>query len=118
MNPMSSSNPTFVPVTAADRQTLTLATLREVILGLIAAREQLGFELAHAEGLMSDETLDDVLKGYLALVPVNLVDLVEKARILHWIVPEKFDSELVQVVFKCSPELAARAVADVFSDVG
>jgi hypothetical protein len=96
-------------------QHVSRSVARTAILSLIKEREQLGFELAHAEGLMSDEQLDEVLTRYLH-TPRKVPDLVKEVKLLHAIVPEKIDAELVTVVFGCSLDDAELVVAQVMRD--
>lgn len=87
--------------------------IRKVTKALILARHQLGYELSHAEGLMTDDTLKEVLDDLLAQKekPENLV---EACRYLKTLVDfEFFDAELIMVVFDCTLDEAMDAVLKV-----
>lgn len=88
-----------------------LRVARDAILSLVENRDFLGFQLAHANGAMSDGDMDIIADKFLSGPRVfDETEVARKAAFLAGIVPEKFDAELVSLVFHCELDEAERAI--------
>lgn len=70
----------------------------------------LGYQLAAERGAVSEAQLDEIAEDYLRPQTWNLDTLVRHATFLAALVPDRFDSELVETVFKCGSSLAHQAL--------
>lgn len=87
-----------------------------VIRSLVRERELLGYQLAHAKGLISEEDFRNILKARF-VPPTEDPELLSKVEWLAEVLPE-LDVDLVSAIFRCPVQQAAgvmRVVKDTLA---
>lgn len=74
---------------------------KDAIKALLDNRDFLGYQLSYAKGNINDDQMDELASLYLAEVPFNMAELVEKSIILAWLIPEQIDADIIATIFKC-----------------
>jgi hypothetical protein len=87
-----------------------LAAAKNALLGLIDARDFLGFQLSQAAGTMPDEAFEALADKYLQTCDWNESRLTDLVEALVHLLGDRVDSDLVSVAFKCEIDVAERAL--------
>jgi hypothetical protein len=87
-----------------------LAAAKKAILGLLDARDFLGFQLGHVDGSISDEVFEELAQKYLKPADHSDAELATMTEALAELIREKIDSDVVAVAFNCDIEAAERAL--------
>ena len=83
---------------------------REAILGLLDTRDFMSYQLSHANGGMSDEQLEEIAQEYCRPSTWDLAILQDHVRVLHNLISNRLDADVVSTVFQCSFEEARQAL--------
>jgi len=89
--------------------------LRRALVSLLDARDFLGFQLSHANGLMSESQLDEVSSSYLKIEVWEDAALADAVTLLASLIPDRLDADVVSTMFSCSVTQASRILLRVAS---
>ncbi|MBM3983055.1 MAG: hypothetical protein FJ304_22835 [Planctomycetes bacterium] len=96
-----------------------LEVAREALFSLLENRDFLGYQLAHANGSLSDQEMDAIADAFFGTAPVfDESAVARKAAFLAGIIQERLDPELVSTVFRCELGQAERAIAIATKNIG
>lgn len=93
----------------ADSEVLNV--VHDAIVGLLDARDFLGYQLAHANGEMDDAELAELSKTYLIECKFTDEQLAERVAVLAAIINERMDADVVATAFRCRYGQAHRVLS-------
>jgi len=88
-------------------------TLKIIINNLNDDREYLGLQLALAQGIISEKLFERECSVYLARNKFPHNDLVERAKVLHKLIGDRLDAEVIRTSFRCTIEEARLVFEDI-----
>ena len=96
----------------ADSGMTDKSLMRRAILGLLDAREFLGYQLTHANGGMSEDQLNDIADEHFTKREALWTEasIVAVTKELAGLIPDRLDSELISEITGCDISLAARVL--------
>ena len=86
---------------------------RNAILALLEARDFVSYQLSHANGGMSNEQLEEIAQKYCCPSSWDPTVLQDHVRVLHDLIGDRLDADVVSTVFQCSFEEARQALEAV-----
>lgn len=97
----------------------TCAVVDEAIQALVESREFLGFQLAYAQGNISEEEFGKHISAYLAeKSKIATEDLSKKISTLYSVLSKPLDSETLSVMFNCEVEDIEQALSNLSTQLG